>query len=127
MRSHPRWPLALVVLAASLAGSAQARASEIRDTAGMFDADAVRQAKKVLDRVEHEYDVPVLIETIDTLPGNPTESAEKNKVVDSLAVQRDREHGNKGIYILMAKDSRVMSHVVVPGWLARHVTEPRRL
>jgi TPM domain len=127
MRLQSRWWLALGAAGALLVGSTGALASEIRDPAGMFDADAVSKAKEALDRVEREYDVPVLLETIEALPGNPTTSEEKNRQVNGLAVQRDRDEGNRGIYVLFAKDSRVMSNVLVPGWLSRHLTQPRRI
>ena len=43
--------------------------SDVRDTAGMFSADAVRKARDKLEKLERTIGVPVLIETVDTLKG----------------------------------------------------------
>ena len=62
-----RWALALpLVLAASITST---HAATIRDNAGMFSADAVRQAQSRLDKLERDDQVPITIETIDSLDG----------------------------------------------------------
>src|SRR5688572_16967116 len=62
-----KWALALpLVLAASITST---HAATIRDDAGMFSADAVRQAQNRLDKLERDKNVPVTIETIDSLNG----------------------------------------------------------
>ena len=43
--------------------------SDVRDTAGMFSADAVRAARDALAKIERTIGVPVLIETVETLKG----------------------------------------------------------
>ncbi len=43
--------------------------SDLRDTAGMFSADAVREAREKLEKLERTIGVPVLIETVDSLRG----------------------------------------------------------
>ncbi len=71
-----RWLLALPALLIATSGAALA--SEIRDKAGMFGAEAVRKAQTELDRIEREYQVPVTIETVESLNG---------KTVDEVLVQ----------------------------------------
>ena len=61
-----RWLLALPLLLAASITSAQA--ASVRDNAGMFSPEAVRQAQAKLDRIERESRVPILIETVESLP-----------------------------------------------------------
>jgi uncharacterized protein len=110
-----------------LALGVPARAAEIRDRAGMFDAGTVTQLQKELSQIERKYEVPVVIETIDALPRPSAEKAENRRIVNDLAVQHDRQDGNRGIFILLVKRDKLISDVLVPGWLARHVPESRRL
>jgi uncharacterized protein len=104
------------------------QAASIRDKAGMFDAEAVKKAEAELTRLERQYDVPVVIETIEALPDHAQiKKEQRQRAIDDLAVERDRQEGSGGIYILMAKEDRIMSHVLVPGWLGRHLGKERRL
>ena len=87
-----RWALALpLVLAASITST---HASTIRDNAGMFSADAVRQAQSRLDKLEQETQVPVTIETIDSLDGRD---------IDDVLPERAKQNRAKGLYVLIAK------------------------
>ena len=56
-----------------------------------------------------------MIETIEAIPdldeSAPTEA--RRKEIDRLAVKRDREIRDEGIYILISKHDRVMSHVLI--------------
>ena len=47
--------------------------SEIRDTAGLFAADAIATATRELDRIERASGAAIIIETIDTLKGDPAD------------------------------------------------------
>jgi glc operon protein GlcG len=78
----------------------------------------VRKARAELERIERKHHVPVLIETIDDLNGEP---------VNDVATRRDKEAGNKGIYILIARENRRISNVLVPAKLAGRLAEDRRL
>ena len=66
-----RWLLAIpVMLAATLVAAPPAtQAATIRDRAGMFSKDAVKKAEALLDKVERASGVPIVIETIDAIPG----------------------------------------------------------
>ena len=66
-----RWLLAIPVMLAAtlLAAAATAQAATIRDRGGMFSKDAVSKAQTLLDKVENSSGVPIVIETIDAIPG----------------------------------------------------------
>jgi len=75
--------------------------SEIRDPAGMFSRDAVREALARLVTIERTYRVPTTIETIESLRGEG---------IDDVAIRMAKRLGPqaKGVYILMAKgDKRI--------------------
>jgi hypothetical protein len=87
-----RWllgiPLAVVALSAS------APAATVRDQAGLFGADAVRQAQETLDRIEQELNVPIVIETVETLQG---------ATIEDESLRRARASRSKGVYVLIAR------------------------
>jgi len=73
--------------------------SDVRDTAGMFSADAVRAARDALAKIERTIGVPVLIETIETLKG---------ETIDEVAIRLARRSGAQGAFILIArKESKI--------------------
>ena len=73
--------------------------SDVRDTAGMFSADAVRAARDALAKIERTIGVPVLIETIETLNG---------ETIDEVAIRLARRSGAQGVFILIArKESKI--------------------
>ena len=59
----------LLLLALALPAVSRVEASEIRDRAGMFSPEAVKKAQAELDRIERKTRIPVVIETIDSIPG----------------------------------------------------------
>ena len=117
-----RWLLAIpVMLAATLMiAPATAEAATIRDRGGMFSKDALQQAKALLDKIERSSGVPIVIETIDAIPGLPANAPaeRRRRAIDDLAVERDKAIGDEGIYLLMSKRDHVMSHVLVRKRLA---------
>ena len=73
--------------------------SDVRDTAGMFSADAVRAARDALAKIERTIGVPVLIETIETLKG---------ETIDEVAIRLARRSGAQGVFILIVrKESKI--------------------
>jgi uncharacterized protein GlcG (DUF336 family) len=68
--------------------------SDVRDTAGMFSADAVRAARDALAKTERTIGVPVLIETVETLKG---------ETIDEVATRLARRSGAQGVFILIAR------------------------
>lgn len=118
-----------------LAGTAftPAPAAAVRDTAGMFSGGATRQAGATLDRIEREQQVPVLIETIESLRNATTpEDQERwkrekgSRVIELLAERRFRESGNRGVYILLSRSDHLISNVLVNDTLGRRLDASRR-
>jgi uncharacterized membrane protein YgcG len=87
-----RWMLALPALL--IATSGPLMAAEIKDTAGMFSAEALKKARTDLDRVERDYKVPVTIETVESLNG---------KSIDKVLPQHARAADARGLFVLIAK------------------------
>ena len=100
--------------------SDESQAATIRDRGEMFSKDAVLKAQTLLDKVENSSGIPIVIETIDAIPGlDRNASPEKRRhAIDALAVERDRAIHDEGIYVLMSKRDHVMSHVLVRERLA---------
>jgi hypothetical protein len=72
-----------------------AAASEVRDNAKIFSAGAVREAESALNRIERERHVPVVIETIESLP--------QGESIGEASLRRAKQSGLKGLYVLIAK------------------------
>jgi glc operon protein GlcG len=70
--------------------------SEIRDTAGIFSRDAVREALARLVTIERTHRVPTTIETIESLRGEALDEA-------TLRYAKRLGPQAKGIYILISK------------------------
>ncbi len=68
--------------------------SDVRDTAGMFSADAVRATRDALEKIERTTGVPVLLETVETLKG---------ETIDEVATRLARRSGAQGVFILIAR------------------------
>lgn len=108
-------------------GASPAAWADVRDQAGMFDAAAVKQANALLAQVEEETGIPVVVETIPSLPGDHGESADaKKRAINAIAKERDATLGNKPIYLLLSAKERLMSNIGVPASIARHVGPERR-
>src|SRR4051794_21558441 len=123
-----RWTLALPLLAlAGLAGPGVA-ASEIRDRAGLFSAEAVRKAETELDRSERRTRIPVVIETIPAIPnleGNAS-AGEKRQAIETLAEKKAKDIGYEGVYLLISKQDRVFSEPLVKKRLESALPRGRR-
>ncbi len=112
-RNHRFSPVLLLALA--LPAVSRVEASEIRDRAGMFSPEAVKKAQAELDRVERRTRIPVVIETIDSIPGlerNAPNNA-RRKAIDDLALQGLNKERDAGVYLLISSRDRVFSDVVV--------------
>ena len=112
-----RWLLAIAVMLAAtlIAAPGTARAATIRDRGGMFSTEAVEKAQAVLDKVERSSGIPIVIETIDAIPGLDRNASSENRrrAIDVLAVERDKAIRDEGIYLLMSKHDHVISPVLV--------------
>jgi glc operon protein GlcG len=68
--------------------------ADIRDRAGLFGADEIATAKRELERVARQSGASIVIETVDSLEGEPA---------DRFAVNLARRSGIRGIFILVAR------------------------
>ena len=93
----------------------QLMAAEVRDRAGIFSPEAAKKAEAQLDRIEKRTNIPVVIETIESIPGldRAASASEKRRAVDQLAEKRAREMGYEGVYLLISKNDHVFSPVLV--------------
>ncbi len=93
----------------------QLGAAEVRDRAGIFSSEAVQKAEAKLDRIERRTHIPVVIETIEAIPGlgRDSSASEKRTAVERLAEERARELGYEGVYLLISKNDHVFSPVLV--------------
>ncbi|MGZ3396452.1 MAG: TPM domain-containing protein, partial [Isosphaeraceae bacterium] len=112
-KHRARFAMPLVAFAALAVP--QLGAAEIRDRAGIFTAEAIKKAETVLDRIERRTKIPVVIETIEAIPGldRDASATEKRRAVEQLAEKRAREIGYEGVYLLISKNDRVFSRVLV--------------
>jgi uncharacterized protein len=110
-----RWLHALSLAIVALLAASRVDAGEIRDRAGMFTKQAIKEAEAQLDRIEQRTRIPVVIETIDSLPGvEPGASFETRRdAMNALAEKRAREIGYEGVYLLISKNDRVFSNTLV--------------
>ena len=75
----------------------------MKDTAGLFDVDAVQAARKELERIEHETNVATVIQTVESLRG---------KKIAEAAIRAARQSGIQGIYVLIAKNEKEIELLV---------------
>jgi uncharacterized membrane protein YgcG len=115
MMINPRWWIAIPIVLAAMSISAPARGSSIHDRAHMFSEEAVKKAQAELNRIERATRVPVVIETIEKVPGLDAGAsrAERDDAINSLAVRRDNAIKDEGIYFLISKNDRLNSNILV--------------
>jgi len=82
-------------------------ASEIRDTARIFDPEVVRKAIASLQGMENKARLTTLIETV--------ESVSDGSIVE-VAARNARRWGKEGLYILIDKDDRKFELIVTRGF-----------
>ena len=76
-------------------GPAEGRESaKVRDSAGLFGADAIARAQRTLEPVARRSGASILIETIDSLEGQPA---------GQVAVNMARRSGIRGVFIMAAR------------------------
>ncbi len=88
---------AVAIARAQESGRVRRVIAEVRDRAGLFSADAIASAKGELERVARETGASIIVETIDTLDGEP---------VDRVALGLARRSGIRGIFVLIARKER---------------------
>ena len=110
-----RWLFAIPVALATMLAAARADASAIRDEAGMFSKEAVAKAKAQLDRLERTTHIPVVIESIDAIPGLDPDASKKEKSdsVNALAGLAMKSIKDEGFYVLISKREHLISNVLI--------------
>jgi glc operon protein GlcG len=93
--------------------------SEIRDPAGLFSRDAVREALARLVTIERMFRVPTTIETVDSLRGEPIDDA-------TLRLAKRLGPQAKGLFILISKGDR-KAEVIASRDNTALTPRPRRL
>ncbi len=102
MTNRPRWWLVVPALLASavvIAASSTSNAGEIRDKAGLFSTEAVQKSLTELDRLEKEYEVPMTIETVESLNG---------ETISDVTTKHAQAVNARGIYLLVSKNDSKM-------------------
>lgn len=95
-------------------------ASEVRDEAALFSPESQDHAAKELKQFDDQYGIPILIDTVASLSG---------KSIDEVALQRVRDSGRTGLYVLVAgkeKELCVMASRDVQGHIDREAREEIR-
>ncbi len=99
-------PVAIALAVLAIVAGAPARGqeigagrvvAEIRDRAGLFGADAIASARGELTRVARETGASIILETVDSLDGQPA---------DRVAVEHARTSGIRGVFVLIARKER---------------------
>ena len=72
----------------------------------MFSPEAVKKAQAQLDRLERATHIPIVIETIESIPGLITALPLRSResAINALAVRRDKAIQDEGIYILISQE-----------------------
>ena len=73
----------------------QLGAAEVRDRAGVFTPEAVRKAETVLDRIERRTKIPVVIETIESIPGLDRDASAVRKTQGGRPACREASQGDR--------------------------------
>jgi uncharacterized protein len=123
-----RWLVAIPIVMLASLNSAPARGSSVRDRAHMFSSDAVKKAEAQLERIERASHIPIVIETIDKVPGldRNASAAERLEAINALAVRMDNALKDEGIYYLISKDDHLNSNVLVRERFASLFTTAKR-
>ncbi|GIW86282.1 MAG: hypothetical protein KatS3mg108_0606 [Isosphaeraceae bacterium] len=87
-----------------------ARAAEIRDEAGLFGEAARQRAEAALERIERETGVPVLIQTLESLNGQP---------IERLAQSVGTRWGRPGVLVLIARRDQKVHVSSFRGFIGR--------
>jgi uncharacterized protein len=128
MMINPRWLVAIPIVLSATLISASADGSTIRDRAHMFSEEAVKKAQAELNRIERATHIPVVIETIDKVPGLDAgaSAAERKEAINSLAVRKDNAIKDEGIYYLISKNDRLNSNILVRERFTALLSEAKR-
>ena len=95
----------------------------------MFGTETVSKVESALEKVEQRTKVPVVIETITSIPGLEKDASAKtkNQAIEQLAEKRSKEIGYEGVYLLISKNDHVFSKVLVREHLDARLPREERL
>jgi len=105
--------LALPLALAATLGTANA--ASVRDRAGLFSPDAVRQAEAELNRVERDNQLSATVETVDSLEGND---------IGDVTREHAARSGTGGLYVVIAKKENKID-VRASRQYSRAINDPR--
>lgn len=113
--TNKSWLTAIPVALAVMTATAQGETATIRDQARLFSPAVVDKADAKLKQLERATHIPVVIETIDAIPGLERSStkAEREEAINALALKRDRQIHDEGLYILISKREHLISNLLV--------------
>ena len=89
--------------------------SNVLDDGGMFSAEAVRQAKETLGRIDRAYQIAVTVETVESLRGQELEE---------VAIRRAEQLDHKGIFVLIARQDKKAEALASPKALRDELGRP---
>ena len=97
---------ALVLTWLLAAGPARALTPEVKDHADLFKPETIAEANKILRDIERQHRVDLLVETFEKPPAGREVDASKDKArfFSQWALQRFRESGVNGIYVLICQN-----------------------
>ena len=108
MRNMNRAILMLCLLAAGGLGAVSARAvgPEVRDSAGIFSASAVKQADETIRKIQREFRKDLLVETFAGVPENRTADYTRNReeFFANFVSERAQSSRLDGIYVVVMKE-----------------------
>jgi hypothetical protein len=125
---NPRRLVATSLALLALMAAPAAMASSVRDHAHMFSSEAVEKAQAQLNRLERATHVPVVIETINKVPGLARDASRKEHqdAINALAVRNDNAIKDEGLYYLISKEDHLNSNILVRERFARLLPESAR-
>jgi uncharacterized protein len=123
-----RWVVAIPLAIVAFTVGAPTRGSAVRDNAGLFRPHAIEEAESRLDRIERATGVPVVIETIPSIPGLSKETTkdERARAINQLAKRKDEAIHDEGIYILISQRESLISETLIRERLAGVVPLEKR-
>src|SRR5437868_2470306 len=126
-----RWAVipALLVVWLGSAGSAPAAAPEVKDGAGYFKPETVKQANDMIRDIEKRYRKDLLIETFAHAPAGMEEkakAADHRQFFHNWARKRASDSAINGIYILICKEPPYIQPEIGTETLKRDFTKANR-
>jgi glc operon protein GlcG len=116
--TFPLRPLGILAFLALAISPCQAQnPSTIIDEAKMFSADAIREAKREMNRISNLYEVNVTIETVDSLRG---------QTIDEAALRKAQQLDHRAIFVLIAKQDRKAEALATPRVFREEVGKSRQ-